>query len=365
MISSTGFPVRSTILSVWVIAGNWFWALYTVLTPKLNWSMLLIHRFPRSIDHDRHRRRTDTYTFRTAVIGVFSVCFSEQLAERSVVHVLVRWRSNVGEGTLGVDELVGDRVVGLITCEEDGDVVGVKALLGGVVQVFFPQSPSCRGRCAGQGASGQKSGRRRRRTGRSRKGGRWGQRGTLIMDGMRWRERLKDDLSQWGVTHHQQDGRLNSALYVPCSQVQLARVVICVRVLVDVLGVIVALLIGRHTVDVVGAVLVAIFAVIFCVWRCTLYNKCSTHFGRRMSEMNRQKDPQRHCRFRLFQRQWAGEEAHQQHYPISNFISKNITASLGMDLSQTPSECHMIHLLLFTFQEVCHPASSSQDWKSL
>ena len=25
---------------------------------------------------------------------------------------------NVGEGTLGVDELVGDRVVGLITCEE-------------------------------------------------------------------------------------------------------------------------------------------------------------------------------------------------------------------------------------------------------
>ena len=43
----------------------------------------------------------------------------------------------MGEGTLGVDELVGDRVVGLITCEGDGDVIGVKAPLRGVVQVVF------------------------------------------------------------------------------------------------------------------------------------------------------------------------------------------------------------------------------------
>ena len=65
------------------------------------------------------------------------MCFGEQLAERRVIYVLVRWRSNVGEGTLGVDELVGDRVVGLITCEGEGDVVGVEAPLGGVAQVIF------------------------------------------------------------------------------------------------------------------------------------------------------------------------------------------------------------------------------------
>ena len=38
---------------------------------------------------------------------------------------------------MGVDELVGDRVVGLITCEGEGDVVGVEAPLGGVAQVIF------------------------------------------------------------------------------------------------------------------------------------------------------------------------------------------------------------------------------------
>ena len=58
------------------------------------------------------------------------------------------------------------------------------------------------------------------------------------------------------------------ALHVPCSLVQLARVVVCVHVLVDVLCVMVVVLIGRHT---VGAILVAIFVVIFCNWRCTLY----------------------------------------------------------------------------------------------
>ena len=65
------------------------------------------------------------------------MCFSEQLAECSVVYDLVRWRSNVGEGTLGVDELVGDRVVELITCEGEGDVTGVEAPLGRVVQDIF------------------------------------------------------------------------------------------------------------------------------------------------------------------------------------------------------------------------------------
>ena len=58
---------------------------------------------------------------------------------------------------------------------------------------------------------------------------------------------------------------------MPCSLVQLERVVVCVRVLVDVLCVMIVVLIGRDTVDVVGAVLVAIFVVIFCNWRCTLY----------------------------------------------------------------------------------------------
>ena len=62
--------------------------------------------------------------------------------------------------------------------------------------------------------------------------------------------------------------RRNSALYVPCSLVQLERVVICVRVLVDVLCVMVVVLIAHHT---VGADLVTIFVVIFCNWRCTLY----------------------------------------------------------------------------------------------
>ena len=44
------------------------------------------------------------------------------------------------EGILEVSELagdrvIGDRVVGLITCEGVGDVVGVEAPLGGVAQV--------------------------------------------------------------------------------------------------------------------------------------------------------------------------------------------------------------------------------------
>ena len=68
---------------------------------------------------------------------MFLVCFVEQLAERSVVYVQVRSRFNVGEGTLGVDELAEDHVVGLITCEGVGDVVGVVAPLGQVAQVVL------------------------------------------------------------------------------------------------------------------------------------------------------------------------------------------------------------------------------------
>ena len=63
------------------------------------------------------------------------------------------------------------------------------------------------------------------------------------------------------------------ALYVPCSLVQLARVVVCVRVLVDVICVTIVVLIARIDVDAVGTVLVAIFVVIFCNWRCTLYRR--------------------------------------------------------------------------------------------
>ena len=42
-----------------------------------------------------------------------------------------------------------------------------------------------------------------------------------------------------------QERRLNSALYVPCSLVQLARVVVVRVILVDVIGVMVVVLIGR------------------------------------------------------------------------------------------------------------------------
>ena len=73
--------------------------------------------------------------------------------------------------------------------------------------------------------------------------------------------------------------------------------------LVDVVGVMVVVLIGRHT---VGAILVAIFIVIFCNWRCTLYTPtsvtvncvdcyrndhckfCTQFFVRFMPQLNRQ-----------------------------------------------------------------------------
>ena len=60
----------------------------------------------------------------------------------------------------------------------------------------------------------------------------------------------------------------NSALYVPCSRVQLARVGVCVSVLVDVVCVMIVVLIAH--VDVVHAV-DTVFVAIFHSWRCTLY----------------------------------------------------------------------------------------------
>ena len=83
------------------------------------------------------------------------------------------------------------------------------------------------------------------------------------------------NLSQRGSWHIiKETGKTTNGALL-CSLVQIARVVIVRVILIDVVGVIVVVLIGRHdTVDVVGAVLViyvAIFVVIFCNWRCTLY----------------------------------------------------------------------------------------------
>ena len=68
------------------------------------------------------------------------------------------------------------------------------------------------------------------------------------------------------MTQHQDKKDGDCALYVPCSQVQLARVVVCVLVLVDVVCVMIVVL---H-VDVVRAVDTVVVA-IFCSGRCTLY----------------------------------------------------------------------------------------------
>ena len=70
------------------------------------------------------------------------------------------------------------------------------------------------------------------------------------------------------MTQHQDKKDGDCALYVPCSQVQLARVVVCVIVLVDVVCVMLVVLIAH--VDVVRAV-DTIFVAIFCSGRCTLY----------------------------------------------------------------------------------------------
>ena len=70
------------------------------------------------------------------------------------------------------------------------------------------------------------------------------------------------------VTQHQKVYYEDCALYVPCSQVQLAHVVVRVLVLVDVVCVMLVVLIAH--VDVVHAV-DTVFVAIFCDWRCTLY----------------------------------------------------------------------------------------------
>ena len=84
-----------------------------------------------------------------------------------------------------------------------------------------------------------------------------------------WREddRHVNDLSQEDHdSTSRQETRLNSALL--CSLVQIACVVIVRVILVGVLGVIVDVLIGLYEVLVIY---IAIFVVIFCNWRCTLY----------------------------------------------------------------------------------------------
>ena len=70
---------------------------------------------------------------------------------------------------------------------------------------------------------------------------------------------------------------------MPCSQVQLARVVVRVLVLIDVVCVMLVVLIAHvDVVHAVDTVFVAIFVAIFCSWRCTLYKKrCRSGDGSR------------------------------------------------------------------------------------
>ena len=94
----------------------------------------LFHRFPLSIDHDCGNRRMSRCTSASSLPSVVSsMSWSDD-------------GGNVEEGILGVGELAGDRVVelrvvdelrvvGLKTCEWEGDVVAVVAPLGGVAQV--------------------------------------------------------------------------------------------------------------------------------------------------------------------------------------------------------------------------------------
>ena len=69
------------------------------------------------------------------------------------------------------------------------------------------------------------------------------------------------------MTRHQEVYKEDCALHVPCSQVQLARVVVRVLVLVDVVCVMIVVIIAH--VDVVAVY--TVFVAIFCSWRCTLY----------------------------------------------------------------------------------------------
>ena len=123
-------------------------------------------------------------------------------------------------------------------------------------------SSSCRSRCAAQGASGRRSGRWRGRSSRSRKGGKWGQRETLMHeDEMKW------DSTSWAKTRcvwHdiKKDG--DCALYVPIVLVD----VVCVMLVV-----LIALTDVVHSVD-------TVFVAIFCSWRCTLYRRRKREWSR-------------------------------------------------------------------------------------
>ena len=72
----------SLFISVWVVT------VHVSDTKTKTIEVTLFHKFPRSVDHDRHWQRTDTYTFRTTVIGVISVYFCQQLAKCLVIHVV-------------------------------------------------------------------------------------------------------------------------------------------------------------------------------------------------------------------------------------------------------------------------------------
>ena len=82
-------------------------------------------------------------------------------------------------------------------------------------------------------------------------------------------DRLKDDLSQCGVTRDQQREQTLNGVQM-CSLIHVAHVALCVLVLVGVRRVTVVH-IGHEEVLVVIQFYVAIFVVIFCIWRCTLY----------------------------------------------------------------------------------------------
>ena len=64
-----------------------------------------------------------------------------------------------------------------------------------------------------------------------------------------------------------------------CSLVQFARIVIVRVILVGVLGVMIVVLIGLDEVLVIVVIYVAIFVVIFCNWRCTLYRLDNSGFN--------------------------------------------------------------------------------------
>ena len=63
------------------------------------------------------------------------MCLIEHILECRVVVVRVRSRGRVGEERRRVQKLVEVMGLGLITCGEGEDVVGVHTLLSGVVQV--------------------------------------------------------------------------------------------------------------------------------------------------------------------------------------------------------------------------------------